>query len=309
VQSVRVSVVIATWNAAAVLGRCLESLKGQEVEGGFETVVLDNGSTDDTADVLRRHADAIRVVVNEENTGFSAGNNRGASEARGEILFFLNSDTELLAPDVLQRLAAALDDPSVGLAGPMLRNPDGSLQPSCAAHPGVAQALLTATGLKRLVPERAAPVLAPERWSHDRPIDLHGWLMGPALMIRADLFEELGGFWPTTYAEDQELCYRVQQRGLKVRFEPSARIMHVGNVSLGQRFPGVSRAAEVANAELVFLRTYYSRPRRLAIRAIVGLGYAARAAAHRLLRRPAPAEVYRAMAGVYAAGGVARRAT
>ena len=93
----RVSVIIVSWNAAPVLGRCLESLVGQRVTGGFETIVINNASTDHTVEVLREHADEVRVLTNDHNAGFSVGNNQGAKAARGRTLFFLNSDTELRA--------------------------------------------------------------------------------------------------------------------------------------------------------------------------------------------------------------------
>src|SRR5205823_14023758 len=121
-------------------------------------------------------------------------NNQAAVEARGGVLVLLNSDTELLATDTLEHLLEAAEAPGVGLAGPLLVNPDGSVQPSCAAHPTVIRSLVVGAGLHRLLPERIRARVAPELWAHDRPIDT-GWLLGAALAIRADLFRELGGLW------------------------------------------------------------------------------------------------------------------
>jgi GT2 family glycosyltransferase len=298
VERLRVSVIIATWNAADVLGRCLESVAAQHVEGGFETIVVDNASTDNTEAVLAAHGDRIRVIANDHNARYAGANNQASAEARGDVLFFLNSDTELLAPDVLERLARVVESNGVGLAGPMLVNPDGSIQPSCAGHPTIGRSLLLASGLHRLVPNWLIARVAPEFWSHDQPIDT-GWLMGAAIATRADLFRELGGFWSTMYAEDQDFAYRVHERGLRVRFEPSAKVMHVGNHSLSQRWSDAERAARVAGAELVFLRTHRGRLAGAAIRGIVGTGYAARAVANALIGRDRRAGVYRTMARVY----------
>jgi GT2 family glycosyltransferase len=294
-------VIIAAWNAADVLGPCLDSLERQAVDGGFETIVVDNASTDHTSQVLAARGERVRALVNERNAGFSQANNQGASEARGEVLVFLNSDTELLAPDVLEGLAKVASEPDVGLAGPMLVNPDGSLQPSCAPFPTVPRALLTATGATHLLPPRLRARFAPHRWAHDRPIDTD-WLMGAVLAMRADVFEELGGFWPATemYAEEKDLAHRVAQHGLRVRFVPSARVMHVGNHSNAKRWSDAERAAVVAAADLTFLRVNYSRPRTAAIRAVEGSGYAVRALVHGALGRRRAAAVFRAMAAVYA---------
>ena len=294
----RGTVIIPSWNTAPVLGPCLESLARQELPGGFETIVVDNGSNDGTDEVLRDHADRVRVLRNEENVGFSEGVNQAARVARGEILCVLNSDTELLAPDVLSLLADVAEDPAVGLCGPKLLNPDGTLQPCCAAHPTVTRALVVGVGLHRILPERLRRRLAPEFWSHDRSIDT-GWLLGAAMVIRAELFRELGGLWGTEYAEDEDLAYRVQQRGLAVRFVEPARVMHIGNYTLAQHRTDAQRAARVAEAELAFLRTHYSRPRAAAIRSLVWCAYSGRAVVHRLLGRRPRSAVFRSMARVY----------
>jgi N-acetylglucosaminyl-diphospho-decaprenol L-rhamnosyltransferase len=291
-------VIIPSWNSAAVLDPCLESLKSQEIPGGFEVIVVDNGSTDDTDAVLARHAGHVRAIRNKHNAGYAGANNQAAAEARGEVLYFVNSDTEMLERDVLALLADALDDPRVGLVGPKLLNPDGTLQPSCAGHPTILRALLTSAGVHRVLPDSALRRVAPDFWSHDASVDT-GWLLGAVLAIRTDLFHEMGGLWSTEYAEDQDLAYRVQQRGLAVRFVEPARVMHVGNFTLGQVRTDAQRAARVAEAELAFLRAYYSRPRAAAIRALVWCGYAGRAVVHRLVGRAPRAAVFRAMAQVY----------
>jgi GT2 family glycosyltransferase len=302
------SVIIATWNACAVLGRCLDSLASQKIEGGFETIVVDNASTDATAELLRRYGASLRVITNDQNAGFSLANNQGAAEARGRVLLFLNSDTELLAPDVLERLATAAEQEEVGLVGPMLVNPDGSLQPSCAAYPAVTTALLLGSGLHRLLPDGARARIVPQFWSHDRAADTD-WVMGAAVALRADLFHAVGGFWPTMYAEETDIAYRIKQRGLKVRFDPAARIMHIGNFSNSQRWSEPERAARVARAELAFVRTHYGAGRGAAIRVIACAGFAARALAHALLLRPETARVFRSMARVYSSAPLERART
>jgi GT2 family glycosyltransferase len=293
------SVIIASWNAGDVLGACLASLETQTLDGGFETIVVNDASTDATAELLRDWPGPGRVVVtNERNLGFSGANNRGAEEARGRVLFFLNSDTELHEPGVLERLAEAAEDETIGIVGPKLLNPDGSMQPSCAAHPSVATALVIGSGMQRLLPDRVLRRRAPQFWSHERSIDTD-WLLGAALAIRAEVFRALGGFWTTTYAEEADLAYRVQQRGLRVRYDTGARLKHLGNHSLGKKWSVPGRARVIAQAEVAFLETHYGRARRTAIRAITATGLGARALAHAALRRRERAAVYRSMAAVY----------
>ena len=294
------SVIIVTWNAAPVLAACLDSIERQVVPGGFETVVVDNASTDDTAALLERYRDRIRIVTNDHNAEFSRANNLGARNAHGRVLFFLNSDTELHGTDTLRRLVEAAEAEEVGLVGPRLLNPDGTLQPSCAALPGVLKAALLATGIHRLLPDRLAARVLPERWSHSCSRDT-GWVMGAAFAIRADVFWRLGGLWLVRYAEETELAYRVRRAGLRVRFDNSATVTHIGNFSFGQRWSEPERQAKIAKAELALLRSHYPRLRATAIRTIMLGGYSGRVVVHRLLRRPAKAAVYREMTRVYAA--------
>ena len=298
------SVIIPTWNAADVLEACLDSLRRQEVRGGFETIVVDNGSTDGTAELLRRRAGEVQVISNETNVGFAAANNAAARGARGRVLLFLNSDTELLDSHALERLAQAVEEPGVGIAGPLLLNPDMSVQPSCARDPGVLRSTLVASGAWRVLPRRLLTRVAPDLATPRGAADVD-WVMGAALAVRAGVFRQVGGFWPTMYAEDQDLALKARRAGFRVRFEPSARVLHVGNHSLAQRWASAERADRVANAELVFLATHYSRPRRAAIRAVVGAGYGARALAHRVLGRREPAGVYAAMLRRYLTGPAA----
>jgi GT2 family glycosyltransferase len=295
----RVSVIVATWNAARVLGACLDSVLAQEVPGGFEVIVVDNASTDGTAALLRNYDGRVRVITNDHNAAYAGGNNLAAREARGEVLFFLNSDTELCTPDVLEQLARAATAEGVGLAGPRLLNPDGTLQPSCAAYPTVLRTVLVGVGLHRVLPDRVRARVAPYFWSHSEPLDTD-WLMGAALAVRADVFRELGGFWSTLYNEETDLAYRARERGLRVRFESAPRVMHIGSHSLSQRFTDTERAQRAAAAELSFLDAHYGRVRRAAIRAAGLLTYGSRAIAHALIGRRARAAVYGAMASVYA---------
>jgi GT2 family glycosyltransferase len=299
--TLRATVIIPSWNAAEVLGDCLDSLAAQKLDGGFETIVVDNASTDATAEVLHAHRDEVRVISNDENVGFSVANNEAADVARGRVLFFLNSDTRLLDPETLERVVRVAETPEVGIAGPTLLNPDGTLQPSCAGDPTITGALLLGTGAWRLVPAQLRRRRLPQLWPHDRSIDTD-WVKGAAMAMRAEVFEAVGGFWPRLYGEEQDIAFRVRRSGLAVRFVSDARIVHVGNFSLRQRQSDSERAARIAAAELAFLASHYPPARAATIRAIAGAGHAARALVHAVIGNRAEAGVYRALAAAYARG-------
>ena len=297
----RHSVVVISWNAGDVLGPCIDSILDQEVEGGLELIVVDNGSTDHTPELLKRYEGRIRALRNDSNRTFSEANNQGAAVAAGEFLFLFNSDTELFEPDTFEKLAKVLREPGVGLVGPRLLNPDRTLQPSCSAHQTVLRAFLVAVGLHRVLPDGARARVFPRGWSHAESRDVD-WLLGAALGIRRALWEELGGFWSTVFAEEQDLARRVQDRGLAVRYVHEAPIVHIGNYSFGQRWPDPERVARTSAGEVAFLREHYGRLRGGAIRLITCAGLAARWLVLRALGRTSQARMYASMARVFARG-------
>jgi GT2 family glycosyltransferase len=301
-----VSVVIVNWNAAELLPACLESLNAQTGVQLLEVVVVDNASTDDSVDWLNEHASSfgfeLVVVANQENEGFGRANNQGARFATGEVLVLLNPDTEVLGDHSLAALASALDEPSVGLVGPKLKNRDGSLQRSCAAFPGVVNSFVLASGIYKLLPESSRKTLAPGEWPQleTREID---WVGGACMAFRRSTYEEIGGFSEATfmYGEDMEISYDVQKLGLKTVFLAEAEITHYDDYSANKRWATPERAARVARGELTFLRRNYSRTRRLTIRAINLAGYSARWTVH-AVRGDDRAGVFGAMARVYLRG-------
>jgi len=300
---VTVSIVIVTWNAASVLSACLESVAAQQGVDIARVVLVDNASSDGTVELL----DGLRaglpfelvVIANGENRGYGAANNQGASRASGELLVLLNPDTEFVGTDSLARLCRSLDDPAVGLVGPRLINPDGSLQPSCAAIPSVSNALILGTGLHRLVPSDWQARFAPRHWPHDVTTEV-GWVGGACMALRSRDFRSIGGFSEATfmYGEDLELAYCLRLRGYGVLFVSDSVLMHHDDHSADQRWSSAQRAARVARGNLVFLQRHYGPIRRNLIRSIMAATYLVRWCVY-IRREDERAAVCRAMALQY----------
>jgi N-acetylglucosaminyl-diphospho-decaprenol L-rhamnosyltransferase len=231
-----VSVVVVNWNAGPALDACLASVAGQ---GAREIVVVDNGSTDGSADGLTRRA-GVRVVAAGRNLGFAAGANLGAAEAVGEVLVFLNPDAVLLPGALGTLVDALLRVPGAGIAGGGLTDDRGRWQPGAARFAPVAHLVLDTT-VGRL----------PDRWRRaPRRVD---WVYGTFMAVRRDLFRQLGGFDPRyfLYGEDLDLCWRASRFGARTLHVPAARALHGPNVSARQRFGG-ARDAEVVRGEMRF---------------------------------------------------------
>lgn len=205
--------VVVTFESADRLESCLDSVRGHT-----QVFVVDNASADRSAEIAE--AAGARVARNVDNRGFAAAANQGAALGRADLILFLNPDATLASRD-LALLIGALDDPSVGAAGPRLVRSDGSEQRAWWPFPSPALAWREALGLERLRTRRPAA---------DGSVD---FVVGACLLVRRDAFERLGGFderfW--LYGEEADLCRRLRDSGLRVVHVPAARALHVGAAS------------------------------------------------------------------------------
>ncbi len=225
----RVSVVLVLFNQAELTFACLSSLV-REAGGKAEVVILDNGSSDRTGELLDR-VDGAKVIRSQENLHFLRGVNRAAAEASGQYLLLLNNDTEV-APGAIDAAAARLDaEPDLGaVGGPILRL-DGTLQE--------AGAIIWRDGHCEGYGRGADPASWEFRFRRD--VD---YCSGAFLMVRRDLFEALGRLdsaYAPAYFEETDLCMRIRKAGYRVGYEPAARIMHFeyGSASSGGEAPAL----------------------------------------------------------------------
>ena len=216
-----ISVVIVTWNGRQHLLACLSSVAAQ-LGVHAETIVVDNGSTDGTAEYVRAQFPWVRLVALGENRGFAGGNNAGVREARGRLVAFLNNDT---AADAgwLRALAAGIDERNrfalVTSRIVYMHDPDTI----DSAGDGV---LRWGGAFKRHHGEPASTALVTQ--------EVFG-VCGAACMTPKAVFEELGGFDEDFFAshEDVDLSYRARLRGYRCRYVAAAVVRHVGSATLG----------------------------------------------------------------------------
>lgn len=219
----RVSVVVPVFNHFALTHACVLSIAEHLPLASFEVIVVDDGSSDETLLAPLVFGGSVRVLRNERNLGFVGACNRGAAEARGEYILFLNNDT-LVQPGWLDELLATFDaDPRVGVAGAKLINADGTLQEAGGIVWQLGDAWNWGRGQD---PEAPA-------FGHLREVD---YVSGAALMIPAPLCRALGGFdehFAPAYYEDTDLCFRVRQAGRRVVVQPLSTITHLEGQTAG----------------------------------------------------------------------------
>lgn len=236
---VTVSVIIVNWNAGAALDACLDSVAAERAHAP-EIVLVDNASSDGSAAAAHARHPGARVIETGRNLGFAAGANRGAETARGELLVFLNPDARVL-PGALAGLTDALvHTPGAGIAGGGLMGEHGHWEPASARFAPVRHLLLDTSAGRLAARLRRAPYVV-------------DWVYGTFMAVRRDLFRRLGGFDARyfLYGEDMDLCYRAARLGERTIHVPTARAVHLGNLSATARF-GNGRGAEVVKGEMRF---------------------------------------------------------
>ncbi len=193
----------------------------------LETIVVDNGSTDGSVAMVRQDFPHIHLIANENNRGFPAANNQGIAVATGRYVLLLNPDTEVVGAALPTLVSFADAHPDVGIVGPQLLNPDGTVQSSRRRFPTLWTALFESTWLEPHAPHR----LLERYYALDEPDDVAqdvDWVTGAAMLARQEAVDEVGpldeGFF--MYSEELDLCRRMRDAGWGVVYLPTAQIIH-----------------------------------------------------------------------------------
>lgn len=285
-----VAAIVVNHNAAGYLAACLSSLRAA---GVVERIVVDNASSDGSRRAAVAADPDCTWVDSGGNLGYGRGANLGASRTRAPFLLVCNADVTVGGQAVTRLAARLAGDSELGAVGPLVRNPDGSIYPSVRTFPDLVDAIgHGALGL--LVPRnlftRHYRMLD---WDHANPARVQ-WVSGACVLVRRAAWDAVGGFDPGyfMYLEDVDLCWRLEQAGWAVGFEPAAEVVHVQGASAGQH-PYRMLAAHHRSMWRFAERTTTGR-RRLAL-PIVGAGLVARVAVaslqHRLAGRAGPPAV------------------
>lgn len=252
----RVSIIIPTRNQPARLQRCIESMFEHTADADFELLLVDHRNDDPAArafltGLTQMLPDRVRVVPVDGDFNFAAINNHAAREASGEALLFLNDDTAALHPGWLASMLAELTGPETGIVGARLLLPDGRIQ-----HVGITLGLrgiadFCWSGMPMDTPGRDGELTTPREV---------GAVTGACLLIRTELFRQLGGFderFSIAYA-DFDLCLRARQAGWRSVVTPSASLMHEAGSSLKSLPPNEARQAseEFPRQQDLFFRAW-----------------------------------------------------
>ena len=252
------SVIIVNWNVKELLRECLNSIQGQFGGLNGEVIVVDSASSDGSQAMVKEEFPWVRLIASDENLGYPRGNNLGITASSGRHVLILNPDTVLLnntLPVMVDYLNNHID---VGVVGPQLLNPDGSVQSSRRRFPTLLTGLFESTWLEPLVPDS----LLARYYVLDLPDDEENdvdWVTGACMMVPRRILDHVGLFDEAyfMYSEELDLCRRVCVAGWRIVYLPEAQVVH--HVGKSSEQAVTARHVNFQQAKLRYFRKHHGR--------------------------------------------------
>ena len=254
------SIVIVNWNTRDLLLGALDSIYRNPPPFDFETIVVDNASTDGSAESVRESFPQVRLIANEENAGYAKGNNQGIEASSGRFVLLLNPDVVLPAGGLSESVWILQKHSKVAALGVKLVNPDGSVQRSVRGFPTPTAVFFEASGLSRIFPKsRIFSAYRMDWFAYDCETDVDQ-PMGTFLLIPREALEDVGLLderFPIFFNE-VDWCFRAKRKGWRILFTPAVQVVHYGGGSTKQ--VSAKMAWESRNGLLAFYRKHYRSP-------------------------------------------------
>ena len=255
---VDMSIVLVCWNNKAYLDPCLKSLYEAGLKSSFDVVVVDNGSTDGSQQMLAEKYPQVRLIQNPGNLGLGKASNQGIEATQGRYILLLNNDTLVNAP-ALDGLVELLEaHPEAGAAGGKLLNADSTFQAGYAPFSTLREEFLIVTHIGEM--------LWPGYPSHGASDEIRtaGWLSSACLLLRRRALNQVGLLDESyfIYGDEADLQYRLNNANWKVYYLPSSAIIHFGGRSMDRW----KRRKMVYRGKMLFYQKNYGFLRTLLLR-------------------------------------------
>lgn len=268
------SIVVVNYNVRDLLRACLRSIQASVCRWTFETIVVDNCSTDGSADMVRAEFPDVQLIVSPSNDGFAAANNRGIhASSPSRYVMLLNPDT-VVPPDGLEKLVDFMEaHPEAGVVGPKLIKGDGTLDLACRrSFPNPRIAFYHSFGLDKLFPRSPEFARYNLTFLDEDVLSEVDCVVGAAMLVRRVVIDQAGlldeSFF--MYGEDLDWAFRIRQQGWRVFYNPEVVIVHYKGQSSRQR--SVRSILAFYDAMVIFHRKHYAPRTFFAVNWAIMLG-------------------------------------
>ncbi|HEY4690056.1 MAG TPA: glycosyltransferase family 2 protein [Anaerolineae bacterium] len=275
-----VSIIILSWNTLSLLANCLRSIPQGIGTLDVEILVVDNGSSDGSQEMVRQQFPHVCLIENGQNLGFARANNQAMAASHGRYVLLLNSDT-IVQPKAIEAMVACADaDSTIGVVGAQLLNADGSFQASHTRFPTLWHEFLILSRLGRLWYGSWYPSHGPGQ--SQQPADAD-YVEGACLLARREAVTQVGGLDEGyfMYAEEVDWCFNMRRAGWRVAYVPQARIIHLSG---GSSKSSTRREALLYRGRVRFFRKNHGSWRAAILKAMIYASTAIKLVWHRLRR-------------------------
>jgi N-acetylglucosaminyl-diphospho-decaprenol L-rhamnosyltransferase len=224
----KVTFVTVCYRTPGLIKQLLKGVEDARFSFPYEYILVDNAAGDGTGAMVRERFPWVKIIDEQGNVGFGAGNNLAFRIAQGEYVMLVNPDLTMFAGEMEKLLAFADAHPDIGFIGPKLLNPDRTLQRSFHRFPSPLIPIYRRTGLGRMeFGKRAIDQYLMQDVDPSLTQDVDG-LFGAAILIRRTALEQVGHFDEQffMYFEDVDLCRRAWEKGWRVTYAPVAEFVH-----------------------------------------------------------------------------------
>lgn len=257
------SIVLVCWNNKAYLDPCLKSLYDTGMRHSFDIIVVDNGSTDGSQQMLAEKYPEVKLIQNNSNLGLGKASNQGIEATQGQYVLLLNNDT-IVDGAAFDTMVDFLEQhPKVGAVGGKVLNPDGSVQSCYNYFSSLGEEFLIATRLGELIRPGYPAVM---NGNKIEPVD---WLTSACLMVRRTTLDEVGLLDENyfIYGDEADLQFRIKKAGWEIYYLPDATTIHYGGRSM-TRWP---RRKLVYRGKMLFYKNHYGPLKTGLLRVMLGI--------------------------------------
>jgi len=236
-NKILLSIIIVTWNSDKEIEPCLNSIIKYNKNIPVEIIIVDNASKDNTVNILKNYSvqiDFIKLILNEDNKGFTEGNNQGIKIASGEFVLLLNPDTKVTENSLIKLIESLATSGTMGAIAPQLLNEDLTIQPSVRTFPRYWDMFCELTLLSKIFPRSRIFARWKMNYFNHNELDEVEQPMAAALMIRKNVLDKVNGFDERykMFFNDVDLCKSIVDAGYKIYFYPDSKVFHIKGASI-----------------------------------------------------------------------------